>query len=261
MAGIDFAKLGPPSASDRELHPRAIFAAMPSKSGRLEYLREVQREVFDRWFEKRTKSDLVVKMNTGNVHRAVPATSPTATPEGSASAPPPASKQPPASAPAGAARGSAPEEAPVVTAEPDIFDLQGEKYEASLGDGWETSPAFLVVSDDVSKAADALGRAAVRFFHIDEYGSELAPERRIALEQAATTWDVPHTPNFVSDVYLTPRGPMIWTDTKGELTRPMGDAMLHVLLDELRVEGITAHVVAPPADINLEGVPVIPLAG
>ncbi|MFS0717127.1 helicase C-terminal domain-containing protein [Arthrobacter sp. 1P04PC] len=66
MAGIDFAKLGGPSASDRELHPRAIFAALPSKSGRLEYLRDVQREVFDRWFEKRTKPDLVVKMNTGN---------------------------------------------------------------------------------------------------------------------------------------------------------------------------------------------------
>jgi hypothetical protein len=160
----------------------------------------------------------------------------------------------------GASSGSALEEAPVVTAEPDIFDLQGEKYEASLGDGWETSPAFLVVSDDDSKATDALGRAAVRFFHIDEYGRELAPEQRMAEEQAAKTWDVPYTPNFISDVYLTPRGPMVWTDTKGELTRQMGDAMLQVLFDELRAEGITAHVVAPPADIPLEGVPVIPLA-
>ena len=195
------------------------------------------------------------------VHRAVPATSPIARTEGSANAQPPASKQPPASAPAGTSSGSALEEAPVVTAEPDIFDRQGEKYEASLGDGWETSPAFLVVSDDVSKAADALGRAAVRFFHLDEYGSELAPEQRLAEEQAAKTWEAAYTPNFVSDVYLTPRGPMVWTDTKGELTRQMGDAMLHVLLDELRVEGITAHVVAPPADITLEGVPVIPLAG
>lgn len=148
----------------------------------------------------------------------------------------------------------------MVTAARDIFDRQGEKYEASLGGGWETSPAFLVLSNDAKKAADALGRAAVRFFHIDEYGRELKLEQREAEEQAAKTWDVPYTPNFISDVYLTPHGPMVWTDTKGELTRPMGDAMLQVLLDELRAEGITAHVVAPPLDIPLEGVPVIPLA-
>ncbi|MDJ0459912.1 hypothetical protein PUN71_022140 [Arthrobacter sp. NQ7] len=149
----------------------------------------------------------------------------------------------------------------MVNAAPDIFDQQGDKYEASLGDGWETSPAFLVLSDDDGKAAHALGRAGVRFSHIDEYGRELTPEQRDVEEQAAKTWDVPYTPNFISDVYLTPRGPMVWTDTKGELTRAMGEAMLRVLLEELRAEGITARVVAPPADVPLEGVPVIPLAG
>lgn len=66
MAGIDFAKLSGPPAADREKHPRAIFAALSSKITRFEYLRDVQREVFDKWFEERDKPDLVVKMNTGN---------------------------------------------------------------------------------------------------------------------------------------------------------------------------------------------------
>jgi hypothetical protein len=66
VAGIDFAKLSGPPAADRETHPRAIWAALSSRITRFEYLRDVQREVFDKWFEQRNKPDLVVKMNTGN---------------------------------------------------------------------------------------------------------------------------------------------------------------------------------------------------
>ncbi|MCX2746277.1 hypothetical protein OOZ51_00425 [Arthrobacter sp. MI7-26] len=66
MAGIDFSKLTGASASDRELHPRSIFSALPRKSSRFEYLRSVQGEVFEKWFARRNEPDLVVKMNTGN---------------------------------------------------------------------------------------------------------------------------------------------------------------------------------------------------
>jgi len=66
MAGLDFDKLSGPSAADTEVHPRAIFAALPTKATRYEYLRDVQREVFDAWHGRRTERDLVVKMNTGN---------------------------------------------------------------------------------------------------------------------------------------------------------------------------------------------------
>ena len=37
-----------------------------TRSSRYEYLRDVQREVFDAWHERRTERDLVIKMNTGN---------------------------------------------------------------------------------------------------------------------------------------------------------------------------------------------------
>lgn len=66
MVGIDFSTLGGPSAADSEIHPRAIFAALPSKSKRYEYLRNVQGEVFEKWHQRRKEPDLVVKMNTGN---------------------------------------------------------------------------------------------------------------------------------------------------------------------------------------------------
>lgn len=66
MAGLDFDKLSGPSAADTEIHPREIFAALPEKSKRYQYLRDVQREVFEGWHSRRAERDLVVKMNTGS---------------------------------------------------------------------------------------------------------------------------------------------------------------------------------------------------
>jgi hypothetical protein len=66
VPGLDFSRLTGPSAADTKIHPRDIFAALPARSSRYEYLRDVQREVFDTWMELRTKRDLVIKMNTGN---------------------------------------------------------------------------------------------------------------------------------------------------------------------------------------------------
>ncbi len=66
MPGLDFGRLTGPSAADTEVHPRDIFAALPARSSRYEYLRDVQREVFDEWYERRSEGDLVIKMNTGN---------------------------------------------------------------------------------------------------------------------------------------------------------------------------------------------------
>jgi superfamily II DNA or RNA helicase len=66
VPGLDFSRLTGPSAADTELHPRDIFAALPARSSRYEYLRDVQREVFDEWFSRRSERDLVVKMKTGN---------------------------------------------------------------------------------------------------------------------------------------------------------------------------------------------------
>src|SRR6266404_2393326 len=65
MGGIDFSRLSQGSASEKATEPRRIFTALPSKSTKYSYPRDVQSEVWDRWHQVRDRSDLVIKMNTG----------------------------------------------------------------------------------------------------------------------------------------------------------------------------------------------------
>jgi hypothetical protein len=66
VPGLGFSRLAGPSAADTKIHPRDTFAALPARSSRYEYLRDVQREVLDGWFGRRAERDLVIKTNTGN---------------------------------------------------------------------------------------------------------------------------------------------------------------------------------------------------
>ncbi|MEV7131431.1 hypothetical protein AB0N24_00940 [Arthrobacter sp. NPDC093128] len=111
---------------------------------------------------------------------------------------------------------------------------------------------FLVVSDAPEKAAEALRAAAVRFCTVDQNGKELTREEM--------TGECPqYMPNYVSDVHLTDLGPMILTDTKGELPKGMGEGMLRILVAELQAQEIAALVTTPPVDFALEDVPRIVL--
>jgi hypothetical protein len=130
-----------------------------------------------------------------------------------------------------------------VTVEPDLFDAIGEPD----GEGWEGSPAFLVVANDVAGAAAALHAAGERFMLIDEHGRELA-------EWESDTGET-YTPNYVSDVGLSERGPVLWVDTKGYLTAAMGAAMVQALTEELTARGVTAHVTTPPHGLSSARLP------
>ena len=64
---INLKKINSGNTSNTALNPREIFTALPSKKeGRFEYPRDVQTQVWDKWFIKREDKDLVVKMNTGS---------------------------------------------------------------------------------------------------------------------------------------------------------------------------------------------------
>ena len=67
---IDFGKLGGNSA-DTVLHPRDIFNVLPAKAPRYEHRWDVQTEVWNQWFDRRTVRDLTIKMNTGTGKTAV----------------------------------------------------------------------------------------------------------------------------------------------------------------------------------------------
>lgn len=65
MSGLDFKKLAGGSASESATEPRRIFSALPSKSAKYGYARDVQSEVWQAWHERRDERDVIIKMNTG----------------------------------------------------------------------------------------------------------------------------------------------------------------------------------------------------
>lgn len=64
---IDFSKIGTGESVDTVLPPREIFNALPQKdSVKFQYPRDVQSQVWSKWFERRDEKNLVLKMNTGS---------------------------------------------------------------------------------------------------------------------------------------------------------------------------------------------------
>lgn len=66
---INFSLLGGSGGNsmDKELiHPREIFSVLPKKNPLYNYPRDVQTEVWNKWFEVRDKEYNVIKMNTGS---------------------------------------------------------------------------------------------------------------------------------------------------------------------------------------------------
>jgi len=63
---IDFSKLGSDNNADSAIKPREIFSLLPEKDSKYQYPRDVQTEVWNKWFERRDEEDLVLKMNTGS---------------------------------------------------------------------------------------------------------------------------------------------------------------------------------------------------
>lgn len=112
--------------------------------------------------------------------------------------------------------------------EPD-YDSEGRLV------GWQGSPLFMVEfadqeqrdsADSWERLALAVAKAARRFMQIDERGNV------VGFDDLGGTDE--YTPNYVSDPEISVRGVSIVADTKGELSRDMGEAMLRTLVDELR---------------------------
>ncbi|EGM8191210.1 TPA: DEAD/DEAH box helicase family protein [Escherichia albertii] len=63
---LDLTKLSPSVNSDTAIPPRDIFTALPSKDTKFQYPRDVQSEVWEKWYEARRNPTNVIKMNTGS---------------------------------------------------------------------------------------------------------------------------------------------------------------------------------------------------
>ena len=49
-----------------DLEPRDIFMSLPGKDKKYEYPRDVQSDVWKKWFECRKNKNNIIKMNTGS---------------------------------------------------------------------------------------------------------------------------------------------------------------------------------------------------
>lgn len=63
---IDFNLLNTEKTIDTLTNPRDLFSALPHKNEKYQYPRDVQAQVWKRWYEKRDDKNIVLKMNTGS---------------------------------------------------------------------------------------------------------------------------------------------------------------------------------------------------
>lgn len=54
------------TSQNKPIEPREIFMSLPTKDKQYEYPRDVQSEVWKKWFEKREQKNTIIKMNTGS---------------------------------------------------------------------------------------------------------------------------------------------------------------------------------------------------
>ena len=100
------------------------------------------------------------------------------------------------------------------------------------------------MTEDADKAAAALQTATPRLFRVNGQGQEVDLDTHDPYD---------YTPNWVSPVYITSKGLVIYVDTKGELPKGMADAMRRIVVEELLAADVTAHVTAAPADRKILG--------
>ena len=129
-----------------------------------------------------------------------------------------------------------------VTVADDVLE-QGEPWvEDGVVTGRTTSPAFLISPGTGRAATDAVLAAAKRFYSINEYGREVSPDD--------PDFSGYYTPSYVV-AYRTTSGVALLADTKGDFPLAQGEAMVHVLTEELTARHVTARVDALPGGLEL----------
>lgn len=63
---IDFGKLSAQLSKGKIIDPTEIFMSLPSKNEKYSYLRNVQAEVLEQWYDNRDCKNNIIKMNTGS---------------------------------------------------------------------------------------------------------------------------------------------------------------------------------------------------
>jgi hypothetical protein len=126
-----------------------------------------------------------------------------------------------------------------VTAVVSLFDALGRRDCDEDFDGWQCSPAFLIISAPTDAVVDAWHAASPRFMVLSEHGVELQEDEACS----GRYW----TPSYVSGAEVTECGVYGSVDTQGDLSRAMADAIVRILIEELAARGATARIGPPTA--------------
>jgi len=62
---VDFGRLLREAETAAPIEPRELYLSRPGKARGYGYLRDVQGQVLEQWFDRQSSRDLVVKVNTG----------------------------------------------------------------------------------------------------------------------------------------------------------------------------------------------------
>lgn len=120
------------------------------------------------------------------------------------------------------------------------------------GSGLSNERIIVVTSDEA--ATDALRRAALRFSKVGEDGIEY--ETGDVGPSTGTSTDDIYTPNYVSVVNLSDRGPWMYVDCKGQIPDPMRDRFVAIVLEELQAADISHARVETPSAEDMYGGPL-----
>lgn len=112
----------------------------------------------------------------------------------------------------------------------------------------------VIVVTSAGAATEALRRAALRFLKVGEDGIEY--ETGDVGSSTGTSTDDIYTPNYVSAVNLSDRGPWIYVDCKGQIFGPMRDRFVAILLEELEAADIFDARVETPSAEDMYGGPL-----
>lgn len=128
-----------------------------------------------------------------------------------------------------------------VTVSSDVY--WADPHVASLfPQSWIGDPIFLIASEDIEGAAEAVNEAVERFRLLDDEGRELSEA-----QAASGLWRVP---DYVSALHVTDEGIVVYIDLRGEFSKVRGERMIEILVAELWCRQVNAHITRPSDELD-----------
>jgi hypothetical protein len=120
----------------------------------------------------------------------------------------------------------------LVTIDDDVFG-PGVDWR-TVEDMDDRDASWVVFSADARAAAEALHRAAPKFYSVDENGDIVSTD--------SVDFNDEYTPNYVSDVRVFDAGAYVYVDTKSMFFPPMARTMMRLIIAEVDKLGVPVRI-------------------